>query len=111
LTAYAIGVERGYVTRTAARDRVLKTLRFFHDSPQGNEPIGKSGFNGFFYHYLDMKNGQRSGLAELSTVDTALLLGGMLFCQSYFDRSDPEEVEIRRLVEEIYGRVDWKWAQ
>jgi hypothetical protein len=111
LTAYAIGVERGYVTRTAARDRVLKTLRFFHDSPQGNEPIGKSGFNGFFYHYLDMKSGQRSGLAELSTVDTALLLGGMLFCQSYFDRSDPEEVEIRRLAEEIYARVDWNWAQ
>jgi hypothetical protein len=111
LTAYPIGVERGYVTRAAARERVLKTLRFFRNAPQGSEPAGQSGFNGFFYHYLDMKNGHRSELSEVSTVDTALLLGGMLFCQSYFDGADDEETEIRRLVDEIYGRVDWRWAQ
>jgi hypothetical protein len=111
LTAYPIGAERGYVTREAARARVLKTLRFFHDAPQGDAATGTAGSHGFFYRYLDMKTGMRSGDIELSTVDTALLLGGMLFCQSYFDRSDPEEAEIRRLVEEIYGRVDWRWAQ
>ncbi len=111
LTAYPIGVERGYVTRAAARERVLKTLRFFHNAPQGNEATGRAGFNGFFYHYLDMKSGHRSGSSEVSTVDTALLLGGMLFCQTYFDRPDPDEAEIRRLVDEIYGRVDWVWAQ
>ena len=111
LTAYPIGVERGYVTREAARERVLKTLRFFHSAPQGDAKSGTAGFNGFFYRYLDMKTGTRSGDIELSTVDTALLLGGMLFCQSYFDGQHPEEVEIRRLAEDIYGRVDWKWAQ
>jgi hypothetical protein len=47
----------------------------------------------------------------LSTVDTALLLAGALFCQSYFDGAQPEEVEIRRLVDQIYRRVDWRWAQ
>jgi hypothetical protein len=111
LTAYPIGVERGYVTREAARERVLKTLRFFRNAPQGSEATGTAGYNGFFYRYLDMKTGRRSGDIELSTVDTALLLGGMLFCQSYFDRSDDGEAEIRRLVEEIYGRVNWRWAQ
>ncbi len=111
LTAYPIGVERGYVTRAAARDRVLKTLRFFHEAPQGAEATGMAGFKGFFYRYLDMKTGHRVGDVELSTVDTALLLGGMLFCQSYFDRSDPTEIEIRSLVEAIYRRVDWRWAQ
>ena len=43
LTAYPIGVERGYITREQARERTLATLRFFHDAPQGPEPEGKSG--------------------------------------------------------------------
>jgi len=111
LTAYPIGVERGYISRAQARDRTLKTLRFFRNAPQGRSATGMSGYKGFFYHYLDMKTGRRAGDSELSTVDTALLLGGMLFCQSYFDRPDAAEVELRRLVEEIYARVDWRWAQ
>jgi len=111
LTAYPIGAERGYVTRAAARERALKTIRFFADAPQGSDAHGMTGYKGFFYHFLDMKTGRRFEDTELSTVDTAMLLSGMLFCQSYFDGSDADEVEIRRLVEEIYGRVDWKWAQ
>ena len=111
LTAYPIGVERGYVTRAAARDRVLRTLRFFRHAPQGEGATDAAGLNGFFYRFLDMKTGLRSGQIEVSTVDTALLLGGMLFCQSYFDGADAEDVEIRRLADEIYSRVDWRWAQ
>src|SRR6266853_3778114 len=111
LTAYPIGVERGYVTRAAARQRALQTIRFFANAPQGSEPAGVTGYKGFFYHFLDMKTGHRFENTELSTVDSAMLLSGMLFCQSYFNGADAEEVEIRRLVEEIYGRVDWQWAQ
>ena len=59
LTTYPIGVERGYVTREAARQRVLATLRFFRDAPQGPSARGVSGYKGFFYHYLDMKTGER----------------------------------------------------
>ena len=102
LTAYPIGVERGYVTRAAARERVLTTLHFFLRAP--NE-------HGFFYHFLDMNSGARASDSEVSTVDTSLLLAGMLFCQSYFDRNHPREIEIRKLVDEIYRRVDWTWAQ
>jgi hypothetical protein len=47
LTAYPIGVERGYVTRAAARQRVLTTLRFFADAPQGSEPTGMAGYRDF----------------------------------------------------------------
>ena len=111
LTAYGIGVERGYITREEARARVLTTLRFFHTAPQGKQASGVTGFNGFFYHFLDMKTGHRFGEVELSTVDTALLLGGVLFSQSYFDQDSKEEAEIRQLAEDIYGRVDWTWAQ
>jgi hypothetical protein len=111
LTAYPIGVERGYVSREAARQRVLATLRFFRDAPQGPQARGMAGHQGFFYHFLDMKTGERFEDTELSTVDTALLLGGVLFCQSYFDGTHPEEAEIRALADEIYRRVDWRWAQ
>ena len=111
LTAYPIGVERGWVARAAARRRVLATLRFFHDAPQGPQARGVTGHMGFFYHFLDMRSGERFETIELSTIDTALLLAGMLFCQAYFNGADPEEAEIRRLAEAIYGRVDWTWAQ
>ncbi|MDB5920468.1 MAG: hypothetical protein JWR40_4702 [Massilia sp.] len=111
LTAYPIGVERGYVTRAAARARVLATLRFFRNAPQGRAAQGMSGYKGFFYHFLDMKTGARSSNSELSTVDTALLLGGVLYVQSYFDGPERDEREIRRLADEIYRRVDWRWAQ
>ncbi len=102
LTAYPIGVERGYISRQAARQRVLATLRFF--ATEANQ-------HGFFYHFIDMRNGARSNESEVSTIDTALLLAGMLFCETYFDGDDPEEMEIRTLAEEIYRRVDWTWAQ
>ena len=111
LTTYPIGVERGYVTREAARQRVLATLRFFRDAPQNENVRGAAGYKGFFYHFLDMKTGERFEDTELSTVDTAILLAGALFCQSYFSGPDPEEVEIRALAEEIYRRVDWRWVR
>ncbi|MET0440719.1 MAG: glucoamylase family protein [Casimicrobiaceae bacterium] len=111
LTTYPIAVERHYVTRKEARQRTLTTLRFLRNAPQGPQARGVAGYKGFFYHFLDMKTGERAGDSELSTVDTAILLAGALFVQSYFDRPVAEEIEIRKLVDEIYRRVDWRWAQ
>src|SRR5436190_22913187 len=110
LTAYPIGVERGYVTRSQARDRTLATLKFFWTAPQDSAASGVTGYHGFFYHFLDMNTGSRFQTVELSTIDTALLLGGVLVCQAYFDGSDTTEVAIRALAESIYDRVDWQWA-
>ncbi|MEX2124398.1 MAG: glucoamylase family protein [Woeseia sp.] len=111
LTVYPIGVERGYITREQARVRTLNTLRFFHNGPQGPQPRGVIGHKGFFYHFLNMETGMRWATTELSTVDTALLIGGVLFAQSYFTGDDPREIEIRDLAEKIFARVDWQWAQ
>jgi hypothetical protein len=111
LTSYPIGVERGYITRSQARQRVLATLRFLAAAPQGADGRAMSGHRGFFYHFLDMKTGERFEDTELSTVDTAILVAGALFCQSYFDGADPDEAEIRALADAIYRRVDWRWAQ
>jgi hypothetical protein len=110
LASYPVGVERGYVTRAQAAERTLATLRFFWTAPQGTAAAGMTGYRGFFYHFLDMETGRRFEKVELSTIDTALLLGGVLVCREYFDGGGAEEREIRALADSIYLRVDWQWA-
>ena len=112
LTAYPIGIEKGWVSRTQAVDRTLTTLKFFRDLPQGPQATGKGGYRGFYYHFLDMDRGHRyDSWVELSSVDTALLMMGVLFAQSYYDGDDPREVEIRALADALYRAVDWNWLQ
>jgi len=106
-----VGVERGWVSRGEARDRVLTTLRFLWRAPQGPGAAGVTGYKGFYYHFLDPASGERFETVELSTIDTSLLLGGVLVCRAYFDADDPAEAEVRRLADQIYRRVDWAWAQ
>src|SRR6185503_14141524 len=72
LTAYPIGVERGYVSREAARRRVLDTLRYLWNAPEDTSRSGSIGYKGFFYHFLDPKTGHRFQDVELSTIDSAL---------------------------------------
>src|SRR5438270_13116161 len=107
LTAYGIGAERGYVTREQAAQRTLATLQSLLAMKQGDTARGVSGTHGFFYHFLDMKTGERFETVELSTVDTSLLLAGALFSQSYFDRDNPTEAAIRTDAEQLYARVEW----
>ncbi|HVU30031.1 MAG TPA: glucoamylase family protein [Sphingomicrobium sp.] len=109
LPAYAIGAERGWCSRSEARDITLTTLRFFWNAPQGPEPAGKAGYKGFFYHFLDMEEGVRFRDVELSTVDTTILLMGALFSGQYFDRDEPAEREIRKLSNALYERADWNF--
>lgn len=112
LTAYVAGVDAGWVSRAEARARVLTTVRFFADAPQGPQAAGVAGHNGFFYHFLDRQTGQRFDAGvELSTIDTALLLAGLLCAQAYFDGDDRAEREIRDRVDQIHGRVNWPWMQ
>jgi hypothetical protein len=110
LTAYIVGVERGWTTRAAARDRVLATLRFFWRAPLSDQPTGVTGYRGFFYHFLDMPTGRRFQQVELSTIDTGLLLMGALAVQQYFSGTDAAENEIRALADSVYWRVEWDWA-
>jgi hypothetical protein len=110
LAAYPVGVEGGRLRRDEAVKRTLATLRFFQQSQQGTEPDA-TGYKGFYYHFLDMDTGQRVWSCELSTVDTAFLVIGMLAAAAYFDRDTGEEREIRDLADELYRRVDWDWAR
>jgi hypothetical protein len=111
LGAYPVGVERGYVSREEARDRTLATLRFLWSAPQGPAPSGVTSYRGFYYHFLDIGTGLRYRDVELSTIDTALLMAGVLAAQQYFDGAAPEETEIRTLADSLYRRVEWDGMQ
>lgn len=109
LTALPIGIERGWVGRQEALERVAVTLRTFVNGPQGPEARGRIGHRGWFYHFLEMESGARFGRTELSSIDTALLLGGALFVREYFDGVSAAEREIRAMCDQLFQRVDWRW--
>jgi hypothetical protein len=110
LSVYPVAVERGWMARADAVERSLATLRFFHDSDQSGSPEA-TGFKGFYYHFLDMHTGARVWRSELSMVDTALLIAGALTAGRYFTANTADEIRLRELVDALYGRVDWRWAQ
>ena len=77
LAFYPVAVEPGFMQRAAAVERTLTTLRFFWNSPQGPEP-DTTGYQGFYYHFLDIRTGRRAWQCELSTMDSAFQLVGAL---------------------------------
>jgi len=98
------------MSRAAAVQRTLATLRFFWNSLQGTEPDA-TGYQGSYHHFLDMQTGRRAWKCELSTVDTTFLLAGALAAAMYFDADSADEVEIRTLGDALYRRANWQWAQ
>jgi hypothetical protein len=96
LTALCIGEKRGYVSYSQARDRALTTLRFLWKKMPHER--------GFYYHWANVSTGERLWQSEVSSVDTSILLCGILTCRQYFEHS-----EISQLAHEIFNRVDWNW--
>ena len=97
LTALAIAAERGWLTPRETRARVLTTLHFFATRATHE--------HGWFYHWMDAKTGARRWNSEVSSIDTALLLAGVLTVRQKF----PDDREIARLATSIYERVDFPW--
>ena len=110
LASYPAAVERGWMTRAEAVARSLAALRFFHGSDQSGSPEA-TGYRGFYYHFLDLRTGARVWRSELSMIDTALLIAGALAASMYFNANTPDEIELRELVDVLYRRIDWRWAQ
>ena len=96
LTAICIGQKRGYVSYADARIRVIQALSFiWHKLPT---------HRGFFYHFANINTGERMWDSEVSSVDTALLLCGVLTCRQYF-----QDKSIEDLAQAIFERVEWNW--
>jgi hypothetical protein len=110
LSSYPVGVERGLMARKDAIGRTLASLRFFSASEQSAD-ADATGYKGFYYHFLDMESGRRVWKCELSTIDSAILIAGMLTASAYFSGGDEGEREIRALADALYLRADWNWAQ
>ena len=108
LTAYPVGVERRFIGREEAVQRVLATLRFFATSVQGTA-VDATGYRGFYYHFLHMGSGKRAWCSELSSIDTAIFIAGALAAAAYFDGATDGEREIRSLSRMLYERVEWNW--
>jgi hypothetical protein len=96
LTALCIGVERGWLDRAAAAGQVRRTLRTLYFTAPCE--------HGFYYHFMDKTTCRRAWQSEVSSIDTALLVAGVLTARQYF--GDPE---IKDLATKIYDRVDWPW--
>lgn len=96
LTALCIGVEREWITRQQAYDRIIKTLKYFYEKVRT--------VHGFYYHFLDMEDGRRVWNSELSSIDTAIFIAGALTSAEFFKGTEIEEV-----ANKIYERVDWPW--
>lgn len=107
LVANVIGASRGYVSRADAATRTSNALSYFWNAPQGSSPSSVTGYNGFFYHFLDMTTGLRAPNSELSSIDTAIFIMGVLTAGAYFTGSDAVETRIRTLSAQIAARVDW----
>lgn len=105
---WAIGAERKWIPREDAAWRTLTALRFFWRAEQSPDPLA-TGYQGFYYHFLDMKTGKRVWNCELSTVDTGWLIAGIRFAAQYFNRENAEEREIRLLADSLTHRVKWDW--
>ena len=96
LTAICIAEHRGYIPRSDARERVIATLEFLANKLPHHR--------GFFYHWADINTGERVWDSEVSSVDTAILLCGILTCRTHF-----RDTDITLLAHSISNRVEWTW--
>ena len=111
ISAICIAIDHGWVTRSEGRDLILLGMQTLWNGPQNDTYNVTNGYMGFFYHFLDINSGLRAWSCELSTIDTALLMAGVIDAKQYFDTSDPGDVELRALADSLYYRVDWEFAQ
>lgn len=96
LTALCIGQERGWVTREAAYERALMTLRFYRDKMEN--------VHGFYYHFVDVNSGERKWKSEVSSIDSALFLAGTLTIGQCYPGT-----EVEAIANELYGQADFQW--
>jgi len=109
MSAICIGIDHGWVSREAGRDRILTALNTLWTGPQGPEVEGNMGYKGFFYHFVDLETGLRTWDCDLAPIDTALLFAGIIDARQYFSTNDPLDVQLRDLADSIVHRADWSF--
>ena len=96
--AIIIGVERGWISREAGEKRIIITLNTLRNLKR---------IHGFWYHFIDPDTGKRgwndSHNIELSNASAGTMVLGALAAAEYFGG------EIKKLTNEIYREMNWKW--
>ncbi len=98
LSYICVAEKHQWITHDEAYGRTLNIMRFFHDKAENHK--------GFFYHFYDLRTGERSGDCELSSIDTGLLLYGMITAKEFYPGT-----EVSTLAQDILDRVEWNWMQ
>ncbi len=110
IPCFAIGAERKWITRKEAAEITLNILIFFANSVQSTD-TNATGYKGFYYHFLRMDSGTREWKCELSSIDTGILMMGILFAQNYYNLNNDVENQIRLLSATLLTRIDWNFMQ
>jgi hypothetical protein len=108
IPCFGIGVERKWITREQAARVTLNMLDFFCNSAQSTG-TNATGYKGFYYHFLAMDTGTRTWQCELSSVDTGLLMMGIIFARNYYKQDNDVENHIRLLSDKLLSRIDWNF--
>lgn len=108
IPTYAIASERNWISRDTAAQFVNTILKFFLNSEQSDDTMA-TGYKGFYYHFLNMQTGKRDYNSELSTIDTGLLIAGVIFARNYFNRNNEVESSIRSIADTLVNRLDWNF--
>jgi len=108
IPAIAIGVERNWISREQAAKITRNILNFFTLSAQGAD-TNVTGYKGFYYHFLRMNSGTREWKCELSSIDTGILMMGIIFARNYYTLDNETENQIRALAAKLLGRIEWNF--
>jgi hypothetical protein len=108
IPAFAVGAERKWITREEAAEITLRILQFFINSVQSTA-VNVTGYKGFYYHFLKMDSGTRKWNCELSSVDTGILMMGIIFARNYYDLDNETEQQIRAIAARLLDRIDWNF--
>lgn len=92
--------------REEGADITLKMLEFFTHSVQSAD-TNATGYKGFYYHFLRMNSGTREWNCELSSIDTGLLMMGILFARNYYHQNNETENQIRLLSAALLAKIEW----
>jgi len=102
LSAFVIGIENGWVSKEEAHRRIMITLNSYYKNPNDKNDLCVEGKYGLFYHFIHFDSGKRFGKSEVSTIDSAILMAGILHVMEYF-----KGTEIEELAKKIYLNAQW----
>ncbi len=106
LAGLALSAQKDLISKEKAKDMFLETVK---SCIKLQETKGQS-FHGFLYHFYvpdisDKDLIHKSGV-EVSTIDTAILLAGIITASEYF--SSQGYSECRELANSFYSNIEWR---